>query len=272
MGGGAGEGLRRLGWAWAWSALAHALLVAFCLAGGSRPGGLGPVVEFSLARGGGGGTLQVGRRQGAEPRGATGRDRQAAGEVAPERSPGPQGEAAASGAAGRQPVSGSGAGAGAGAERDAGRGTTGSAAGADAADAADAGREPAGGAGGAAAAGAAAAREVSATLSRLVGAWAPTRRAPSPRGTTESWATLHAHLQRRSAGCYPAVARRRGVEGEVVVSFHLDGAGHPQEVRVVESSGVRSLDEAAVRCVILGAAPLPGPAGALRIRIPFVLR
>lgn len=107
------------------------------------------------------------------------------------------------------------------------------------------------------------------------GGFGGSRRAGRGRGRPEGddrIAALHAHLQRRSVGCYPASARRRGIEGEVVVAFRIDPRGLPVELEVVRGSGSPVLDEAAVRCVIEGAAPLPGPRRRLQIRIPFVLR
>lgn len=46
---------------------------------------------------------------------------------------------------------------------------------------------------------------------------------------------------------YPAAARRRGIEGEVVVAIRIDEEGRPASVSVQESSGVPALDEAAVK-------------------------
>lgn len=45
---------------------------------------------------------------------------------------------------------------------------------------------------------------------------------------------------------YPWSARRRGVEGRVVVRLHVDAQGHPQAVELLESSGDSALDRAAV--------------------------
>jgi len=46
---------------------------------------------------------------------------------------------------------------------------------------------------------------------------------------------------------YPPSARRRGIEGEVVVAIHVDEEGRPASVSVQESSGIPALDEAAVK-------------------------
>lgn len=48
---------------------------------------------------------------------------------------------------------------------------------------------------------------------------------------------------------YPALARRRGYEGSVVLEFVIRTDGSCGEVRVVQSSGYGTLDEAAVSAV-----------------------
>lgn len=48
---------------------------------------------------------------------------------------------------------------------------------------------------------------------------------------------------------YPALARRRGWEGTVVLQVRVDKDGRPADVTVLESSGYRALDDAASRAV-----------------------
>ncbi|MBI4565411.1 MAG: energy transducer TonB [Planctomycetes bacterium] len=48
---------------------------------------------------------------------------------------------------------------------------------------------------------------------------------------------------------YPLIARRRGLEGCVVLRVRVSEEGHPLEVQVQSSSGHRCLDEAAIRAV-----------------------
>ena len=48
---------------------------------------------------------------------------------------------------------------------------------------------------------------------------------------------------------YPRVARRRGLEGTVLLRVLVDDHGRPARVRLVRSSGRRILDRAAVRAV-----------------------
>lgn len=48
---------------------------------------------------------------------------------------------------------------------------------------------------------------------------------------------------------YPKTARRKGIEGSVVVRLTLSTTGHAQELTVAASSGSRLLDRAALRAV-----------------------
>ena len=57
---------------------------------------------------------------------------------------------------------------------------------------------------------------------------------------------------------YPRIARRRGLEGKVVVSFVICKDGTVHEIKIVESSGHKILDKNAVACVNR-AAPFPPP-------------
>jgi protein TonB len=52
-----------------------------------------------------------------------------------------------------------------------------------------------------------------------------------------------------AAPSYPKRERRRGVEGVVKVRVHIDADGHVLEVELLESSGSRGLDEAALEAV-----------------------
>ncbi len=70
---------------------------------------------------------------------------------------------------------------------------------------------------------------------------------------------------------YPRWAMRRGVTGDVTVSFTLEGDGGLRSAGVSESSGVEGLDEAALHAVE-NAAPFPAhPLGALRGGEPFTV-
>jgi len=63
---------------------------------------------------------------------------------------------------------------------------------------------------------------------------------------------VSAAVKRRLAAYfeYPSIARRRGWEGEVMLSLHLDSDGTMSNVKVAHSSGYRILDRSAVRSAI----------------------
>lgn len=72
-------------------------------------------------------------------------------------------------------------------------------------------------------------------------------------------AEVHARLARAASDCYPAQARRFRQQGQVPVSFCVEGAGNASKV-VVTSSGAALLDEAARGCVMQRAEPFPAAA------------
>lgn len=72
-------------------------------------------------------------------------------------------------------------------------------------------------------------------------------------------AEVHARLARAASDCYPAQARRFRQQGQVPVSFCVEGAGTASKV-VVTASGVALLDEAARSCVMQRAEPFPSAA------------
>ena len=67
---------------------------------------------------------------------------------------------------------------------------------------------------------------------------------------------------------YPPLARRRGIEGEVVVRFSIDAAGAPQTIEIIRSSGSPILDEE-VRATVLRAAPMPVYAAPISVPVVF---
>jgi len=71
--------------------------------------------------------------------------------------------------------------------------------------------------------------------------------------------------------CYPPVARRRGWEGQVVLSFVVDRDGSVRDVAVLESSGKALLDRSAMKAV-RKAAPFPRPPVAVEVKIPISFR
>ena len=54
---------------------------------------------------------------------------------------------------------------------------------------------------------------------------------------------------RSPAPRYPREAQRRGESGTVVLRVHIDADGRPRDIDLVEGSGSRSLDRAAVDAV-----------------------
>lgn len=75
-------------------------------------------------------------------------------------------------------------------------------------------------------------------------------------GLTEADALKLISAAIERAKTYPAMARRRGMEGTVYVSFRIGSGGESGEIRVLKSSGYKMLDEATMK-VIKKAAPYP---------------
>jgi len=68
---------------------------------------------------------------------------------------------------------------------------------------------------------------------------------------------------------YPVMARRRGMEGTVHVSFSINPKGRPHDIMVMKSSGFNILDKATVK-VVKKAAPFPLIES--RVEVPVVYR
>jgi TonB family protein len=71
------------------------------------------------------------------------------------------------------------------------------------------------------------------------------------------------------AKIYPAIARRRGIEGTVYVSFLIGAEGEPREIKVIKSSGYKMLDETTMK-VIMKAPPYPYIDN--RVEVPVIYR
>jgi TonB family protein len=69
---------------------------------------------------------------------------------------------------------------------------------------------------------------------------------------------------------YPLLARKKGMEGTVFVSFMIDKKGLPQDVKIMKSSGYQVLDEE-VRKMLEKASPFPEFNGEINIPITFKL-
>jgi protein TonB len=76
-------------------------------------------------------------------------------------------------------------------------------------------------------------------------------------------------IQRQLA--YPAVARRLGWQGRVMVSFVVCLDGRIVDLQIVESSGYKVLDNSAIT-TIEQAAPFPLPPVRARLVVPVVYR
>ena len=83
--------------------------------------------------------------------------------------------------------------------------------------------------------------------STMIAAPAPT--APLPAEPVSLTSDLSVSCPVRTAPTYPALARRMGEEGEVVLRVELSEGGQIASVRVATSSGFSRLDEAALAAI-----------------------
>lgn len=70
---------------------------------------------------------------------------------------------------------------------------------------------------------------------------------------------------------YPEMARLKGWEGKVAVSFIISSDGRIKDVKVMQSSGIEVLDRSATETV-RNASPFPKPSAEAQIIIPIVYR
>ena len=70
---------------------------------------------------------------------------------------------------------------------------------------------------------------------------------------------------------YPAIARKRGIEGTVHVSFNVMADGNPYGIRILKSSGFSILDNATVK-VVQKAAPFPLVASRIELPVSYRLK
>ena len=73
------------------------------------------------------------------------------------------------------------------------------------------------------------------------------------------------------APAYPLAARRRGLEGSVVLRVRFDAEGRPEDIAVLTGSGSEMLDSAA-RDAVLRWRFRGGSAGSVDVPITFRLR
>jgi len=93
--------------------------------------------------------------------------------------------------------------------------------------------------------------------------------AEAPGYSPEQWRGLQTALER--AKTYPRLARERGIEGTVLVRFHVLPSGEVDTVNVVKSSGAKVLDDASIRTV-LRAAPVPFVEGWVEVPMVYELK
>jgi len=97
---------------------------------------------------------------------------------------------------------------------------------------------------------------------------APAAQVSSPQDLEPSYLeTISAWLERRKS--YPMAARRRGLEGEVVVRLQLDNRGNVVSCGLARSSGHALLDDAVLR-LVHGSQPFPTSQGGEQIPVFLV--
>ena len=96
-----------------------------------------------------------------------------------------------------------------------------------------------------------------------------TRGKSGDRDLERRYAYIRDAIQQEIA--YPAMARKMGWEGRVVVSFSVLSDGSVRDVRIVQGSGHSALDRGAVEAV-RKAAPFPRPPAEAEIITPVVYR
>ena len=91
---------------------------------------------------------------------------------------------------------------------------------------------------------------------------------PQDFRVNDSYRAIRTLLEK--AKSYPLLARERGMEGTVFVSFVIGSRGLPQDVKIKKSSGHQILDEE-VKKMLKKASPFPGVRGEIVIPITFEL-
>ncbi len=72
------------------------------------------------------------------------------------------------------------------------------------------------------------------------------------------------------AKTYPVIARKRGIEGTVYISFKINPQGKPQELKILKSSGSSILDTA-TKDIVKRAAPFPYIDSPVEVPVVFQL-
>jgi TonB family protein len=88
------------------------------------------------------------------------------------------------------------------------------------------------------------------------------------QGRQDLYASIRNAIDR--AKVYPLLARKRKIEGTVIMEFIINNKGYPQDIRIEKSSEHEILDSAAIKTV-KNSAPLPHIQGKIIIPIRFKL-
>jgi len=88
------------------------------------------------------------------------------------------------------------------------------------------------------------------------------------QGRQDLYASIRNAIDR--AKVYPLLARKKKIEGTVIMEFIITNKGYPQDIRIEKSSEHEILDSAAIKTV-KNAAPLPHIQGKIIIPIRFKL-
>ena len=88
------------------------------------------------------------------------------------------------------------------------------------------------------------------------------------QGRQDLYASIRNAIER--VKIYPLLARKRKIEGTVIMEFIINNKGYPQDIRIEKSSEHEILDSAAIKTV-KNAAPLPHIQGKIIIPIRFKL-
>ncbi len=86
--------------------------------------------------------------------------------------------------------------------------------------------------------------------------------------TGNPYALIRAAIEK--ARTYPFIARKKRIEGTVVIDFTINSKGYPQDIEIGKSSGFQILDSAAIK-IVMKAAPFPAVDGEIAVPISFKL-
>ncbi|MEW6419511.1 MAG: energy transducer TonB [Nitrospirota bacterium] len=95
-----------------------------------------------------------------------------------------------------------------------------------------------------------------------------TKRKAGKGNTSNPYAIIRAAIEK--ARTYPFLARKKRIEGIVIIDFTINSKGYPQDIKIEKSSGSEILDSAAIK-IIMKAAPFPAVDGEIVVPISFKL-